>query len=221
MRFWNDRCHQHKYIDDIETREDGGTPAFLQTIKVALCLKLKQEMGTNNIQKREKEILDIIWPSLLDIPNLHVLSKEHKNRLPIISFYVDDMHYNLGVKMLNDRFGIQTRGGCSCAGTYGHYLLNISKNHSKSITDMMDQGNCSNKPGWIRMSIHPTQSNDEIRYILSSIRQLAKHHKEWKKDYTINQKTGEVTHLNQVQYDELELELDDWFSRPITQTKKN
>ena len=217
---WTNPWGQHKYIDDIEIREDGGTPAFLQTIKVAMCLKLKQEMGTNNIQKREKEILDIIWPALSDIPNLHVLAKEHKNRLPIVSFYIDDLHYNLGVKMLSDRFGIQTRGGCSCAGTYGHYLLNIPQNYSKNITDLIDQGNCSTKPGWIRMSIHPTQSNDEIRYILSSIRQVAKHHKEWKKDYRINQKTGEIRHLNQAQHDNLKEELDDWFSRPICDIKK-
>jgi len=82
-------------------------------------------MGVENIMKREHELLDIVWEEIGNISNLYILAAEHKERLVVISFYIDNFHYNVGVKMLNDKFGIQTRGGCSCAGIYGHYLLNV------------------------------------------------------------------------------------------------
>ncbi len=189
---WTNPWGEHKYIENIEVREDGGTPAFLQTIKAAMCIQLKEEMGVQNIQKREEEILDIVWNSLNDIPNLHILASEHKKRLCIISFYIDGLHYNMGVKMLNDRFGIQTRGGCSCAGTYGHYLLNVTQELSNKITNEISQGNCSNKPGWIRLSLHPTHSNMEIQYIINAVKQLAQNHPHWKNDYKMDLKTGSI-----------------------------
>lgn len=191
---WTNPWGEHKFIDDIEAREDGGTPAFLQTIKVAMCLKLKDEMGVENIQKREEEILDQLWDPLEQIPNLHILAGQHKKRLGVISFYIDNLHYNLGVKMLNDRFGIQTRGGCSCAGTYGHYLLNVTQEQSKKITDRISLGDCSSKPGWIRLSIHPTQTNSEIKYIINALEELALNHQKWKEEYEIDLVSGKVTH---------------------------
>lgn len=180
---WTNPWGGHKYIDEIESREDGGTPAFLQTIKVALCVQLKEEMGVDKILAREKEILDIIWSRFDRIPNLHLLAKQHRNRLGVISFYIEDMHYNLGVKILNDRFGIQVRGGCSCAGTYGHYLLHVSEQLSKSITEQINTGDLTNKPGWIRLSIHPVMTNEEIYYIMDAIEALAKNHTAWASDY--------------------------------------
>ena len=89
--------------------------------------------------KREEELLPIIWKVFADIPNLHILAGDHKDRLGVISFYIDDLHYNVAVKLLNDKFGIQTRGGCSCAGTYGHYLLNVLPEQSRKITDMVSR----------------------------------------------------------------------------------
>lgn len=193
---WTNPWGEHKYIDNIEAREDGGTPAFLQTIKAAMCMRLKEEMGVTNIQNREKEILNIIWPSLSEIPNLHILAEEHKERLGVISFYIDNLHYDLGVKMLNDRFGIQTRGGCSCAGTYGHFLLNVNKKKSKLIYDQVSAGNCSTKPGWIRLSIHPTHSNEEIVYMIKGVKQLAENHHYWKKDYNMDSISGNIIHID-------------------------
>ncbi len=181
---WTNPWQEHRYIDDIEQREDGGTPAFLQTIKVALCVKLKEEMGVKNILKREKEQNTIVWNKLGNIPNLHILADNIKDRLSVFSFYIDGLHFNLGVKLLNDRFGIQVRGGCSCAGTYGHYLLNIQNEQSKSITDQIDAGDYTNKPGWIRMSLHPTMPDEEIEYITDAIALLAQNHQTWEKDYT-------------------------------------
>lgn len=167
---------EHKYLDDIELREDGGTPAFIPTMRVALSIKLKEQMGIEAIRQRELEIVDKVWDKLLSIKGVHVLADNIKNRLPVFSFYIEDLHFNLAVRILNDRFGIQTRGGCSCAGTYGHYLLHVDKKQSHTITQAITEGDYSRKSGWIRMSLHPTNTNSEIDYILSAIEGLAKNH---------------------------------------------
>jgi selenocysteine lyase/cysteine desulfurase len=190
---WTNPWGGRRYYEDIETREDGGTPAFLQTIKTALCINLKDEMGVENILKREEEQLQILFQKLEPVKNLHILAPNQKHRLGIISFYIDDLHYNLGVKLLNDKFGIQTRGGCSCASTYGHYLLNVQPGQSAHITQMIDEGNYAEKPGWIRASIHPTLSNEEIAYLGDSIVQLAQNHQEWAKDYRFDPSTNCVS----------------------------
>ncbi len=176
---WTNPWGGHKYIDDIEIREDGGTPAFLQTIRASMAMMLKDEMGVDNIIARENEQLKLIWHLLEQNDNLHLLAPTHKNRIATLSFYIDDLHYNLGVKILNDHFGIQVRGGCSCAGTYGHYLLNVSEDHSKRITNLINRGDFSEKPGWIRLSLHPVMSNNEILYIADAIQQLCQNHQEW------------------------------------------
>lgn len=193
---WTNPWGEHKYIDDIEVREDGGTPAFLQTIKTAMCMQLKNEMGINNIIKREHDLLEILWSKISNIPNLHILAAQHKKRLAIVSFYIDDLHYNLVVRLLNDRYGIQTRGGCSCAGTYGHYLLNVDKEKSKQISDKISLGDYSTKPGWIRVSLHPTMTNKEVEIIGDAICEISKNHKQWAKDYNLNHACGGATTSN-------------------------
>ena len=180
---WTNPWGGHRYLDDIEAREDGGTPAFLQTIKAAMCISLKDEMGVDKIMTREHKLLDILWRIIKPLPNLHILAPQHKERLAVISFYIDDLHYNLGVKILNDKFGIQSRGGCSCAGTYGHYLLNIDQIHSKQITDLIDMGDYSEKPGWIRVSLHPTMTEEEVIYIGECIKSLAENFEDWREEY--------------------------------------
>lgn len=212
---WTNPWGDHKYVENIEVREDGGTPAFLQTIKAALCMQLKNEIGVKNIEEREEEILDIIWRSFDEIPNLHVLADAHKKRLGVISFYIDDLHYNLGVKMLNDRFGIQTRGGCSCAGTYGHYLLHVTKEDSKKITEQISAGNCSTKPGWIRLSIHPTHTNEEIEYMMDAVKQLAENHRIWKIDYDVDYAHGTIKHIDLSSALALENSVDQSFSESL------
>lgn len=188
---WTNPWGEHKYIEQIEAREDGGTPAFLQTIKVALCVKLKEEMGVAKMLAREEEMLVKIWKGLDKISNLHILADNVRHRLGVVSFYIDALHYNLGVKILNDRYGIQVRGGCSCAGTYGHYLLHVSPKHSNKLSARISFGDMTDKPGWIRMSIHPVMTNKEIKYIVDAIADLAKNHKKWAKDYEYNCTTNE------------------------------
>lgn len=189
---WTNPWGEHKFVNDIEAREDGGTPPFLQTIRTAMCCRLKDHMGTENMRKREEEILEIIWENLSLIPNLHILANQHRNRLGVVSFYIDGLHYNLGVKMLNDYFGIQTRGGCSCAGSYGHFLLNVDREHSRKITNRISKGDCSTKPGWIRMSIHPTHTNEEIIYLCNAIKEIAENFQIWKRDYITDYHSGKI-----------------------------
>ncbi|MFT5863239.1 MAG: selenocysteine lyase/cysteine desulfurase [Flavobacteriales bacterium] len=191
---WTNPWGEHKYVDNIEEREDGGTPGFLQTIRTALSIKLKEEMGVQNIIDREHELIDLIWGELNDIDNIHILAGEHKDRLGVISFYIDDLHFNLGVKLLNDRFGIQTRGGCSCAGTYGHYLLNVDQDTSEALVCEILAGNLMHKPGWIRMSIHPTMTNEEVGFVCDAIKQLAAAHKNWAADYEYLAHSNEYMH---------------------------
>ena len=184
----------HDYIDDIETREDGGTPGFLQTIRIALSIQLKEKMGIENILKREHEINELIFEKLSKIPNLRILAGQHTDRLGIFSFFMKDAHFNLIVKLLNDRFGIQTRGGCSCAGTYGHFLLHVDQQTSKNIEEQVIEGCLLDRPGWIRMSIHPTITNKEVLYVCESIKQVAENVEEWSKDYTYEAIKNEFIH---------------------------
>jgi selenocysteine lyase/cysteine desulfurase len=191
---WTNPWGGHKFVDSIEAREDGGTPPFLQTIKVALAIKLKEEMGVSNMMAREKELLTILWDKLCNISNLHILAGNIKERLAIISFYIDGLHYNLAVRLLNDKFGIQVRGGCSCAGTYGHYLLNVTPDFSRKISDKISHGDLSDKPGWVRLSLHPIMADEEARFIASAIEELAANFEEWGKDYIYEAATNEFHH---------------------------
>ncbi|MBO6607418.1 aminotransferase class V-fold PLP-dependent enzyme [Psychroserpens sp.] len=209
---WTNPWGEHKYIDDIEDREDGGTPGFLQTIKTALAIKLKEQMGVSNILDREHQLISKVFKELGPVNNINILAGQHQDRLGVISFYIDDLHYNLGVKLLNDRFGIQTRGGCSCAGTYGHFLLHVDQQMSHELTNEISIGDLVRKPGWIRMSIHPTTTDEEMAFVCESIKALAEHHTEWAKDYEYQCKTNEFIHKSLLseskQKDEV---IDAWF----------
>jgi selenocysteine lyase/cysteine desulfurase len=189
---WTNPWGEHKFFEDIEIREDGGTPGFLQAIKTALAIKLKEDMGLENIEKREKEMRELFLSELAKNPFIQVLeSQQHDDRLSIISFHSMEYHHNLIVKLLNDKFGIQTRGGCSCAGTYGHILRDIDYTTSHEITKKIDNGDLSDKPGWVRVSLHPTMTNEDIIFIAESIRKVINNYNEWKKDYEFSAECGE------------------------------
>jgi selenocysteine lyase/cysteine desulfurase len=207
---WTNPWGEHKYFDDIEMREDGGTPGFLQTIRTALSIQLKEKMGEDNIAAREHEIIKNVFKELTPVKNLIFLAEQHQERLGVFSFYINDLHFNLGVKLLNDRFGVQTRGGCSCAGTYGHFLLHVDQQTSHDLIEKLAQGCMLDKPGWIRMSIHPTTTDKEVDYICESIKSLAANFKEWGEDYTYNKNTNEFEHKS---FGSVEVELvKKWFS---------
>jgi selenocysteine lyase/cysteine desulfurase len=195
---WTNPWGEYNYIDDIEVREDGGTPGFLQAIKTALALELKNRMGVEQMHLREKQLISKAFRQLSMVPGIHILADNVEDRLGIISFYIPPIHYNLIVKLLSDRFGIQVRGGCVCAGTYGHYLLKVSHSLSRSITDRIDSGDLSQKPGWVRLSLHPTMTDEELYFISDALIQIVKHYSDWAKDYTYNQTTNEFTHNSDI-----------------------
>ena len=185
---------QHDYFDDVETREDGGTPAFLQTIRVALSIQLKEQMGTENIKDRENEVNKVIFETLENLEGVKILAPNQKVRLSIFSFYFEKYHFNLVVKLLNDRFGIQTRGGCSCAGTYGHFLLNVNQETSNRIKDEILHGCNTDKPGWVRLSVHPTITNKEVAFVCASLKELSRNIESWSKDYEYHSIKNDYTH---------------------------
>ncbi len=208
---WTNPWGEHKYIDNIEDREDGGTPGFLQTIKTALAIKLKEQMGVSNMLKREHQLVQRIFERLSPIENINILAGQHQDRLGVISFYIDDLHYNLGVKLLNDRYGIQTRGGCSCAGTYGHYLLHVDYETSHELTNEISIGDLVRKPGWIRMSIHPTTTDAEINYVCDAIIALSEQHQTWASDYEYSKCNNEFIHKSLKECTDDSVAIDTWF----------
>ncbi len=188
---WTNAWGEFKFVDDIELREDGGTPGFLQTIRTALSINLKNEMGVENIHKREKELLSIVFAEFAKIEGINILAPNEKQRLGAISFYHDKIHFNLLVKLLSDKYGIQVRGGCACAGTYGHYLLNVDYNKSQNITEKINKGDLSEKPGWVRLSVHPIMTDKEIYYISKSLNDIVENIDKYINDYEYIPNTNE------------------------------
>jgi len=207
---WTNRWGGYSYIADIEIKEDGGTPGFLQGIKCAMAVLLKEKMDTEKIRLREYELRSLAFKELRSIKKLHILAENISDRLGVFSFYIDGIHHNLVTALLNDRFGIQVRGGCSCAGTYGHFLLKVDFKLSKEITDKIDAGDLSMKPGWIRLSLHPTMTDEELLFITGAIRQIAENTGKWGKDYHYNNQTNEFHHSGS--HEGPNINLADWFN---------
>lgn len=205
---WTNPWGGHSYFEDVEVREDGGTPGFIQAIRTALCIQLKEDMGVEYIHLREQELLETAFSSLRNIPGLNILADNVEDRLGVISFYVDNIHYNLLVAILNDRYGIQVRGGCSCAGTYGHLLLHVTEETSNAITSHIELGDLTDKPGWIRLSLHPTMTNEELDYVLKAISDVVENIESWEQDYTFDVHNGEF--FNKLVDDQKNKT--DWFS---------
>lgn len=206
---WTNPWGSYKYVDNIESREDGGTPGFLQAIKAALTFKLKEQMGIDNIVKREEELVKMAFEELKKIPGINILGDNVEERLGIISFYHEEIHFNLLVKILSDRFGIQVRGGCACAGTYGHYLLEVSYDRSKEITEKINHGDLSEKPGWVRWSLHPTMLDSEITYFAESLGAIIQNISDWREDYIYVKNKNEFFHKDLA--DHPSFEVNDWF----------
>ncbi|MCF6172116.1 MAG: aminotransferase class V-fold PLP-dependent enzyme [Bacteroidales bacterium] len=195
---WTDPWGGYKYIDDIEIREDGGTPGFLQAMRAALAIEVKEQMKPALMWEREHQLVKRAFEGFGEIKGMHILADNVKDRLGIFSFWFEDIHFNLIGKLLNDRYGVQVRGGCACAGTYGHFLLNVSPEESKRITDKINSGDLSEKPGFVRVSLHPTMTDEELEIIIAAMGEIAENHKEWEKDYVYSSETNEFYHKNEM-----------------------
>jgi len=193
---WTNPWKMHRFFDDIEVREDGGTPGFLQAIRASLAILLKEQMGVEKMIEREHLLANRFLNHLESINRINILEPQNRDRVAFISFFSRDIHHNLFVRLLNDRYGIQTRGGCLCAGTYGHVLLHIDIAKSKEITEKIDHGDLSVKPGWVRVSLHPTMTEAEVDFIAAAIREISENHSEWQKDYRFDPHVGDYERID-------------------------
>jgi len=205
---WTNPWGEHKYIDDIEAREDGGTPGFLQSIRAALAIELKEQMGVKNIMMREHQLINKAIDGLSNIEGIQVLAPEHKNRIGAISFYHNTIHYNFIVKLLSDKYGVQVRGGCACAGTYGHIMLDVDYETSRLITDKIDNGDLTEKPGFVRLSIHPIMTDNELEIVITAITDIVNNYERYKEDYIFYPETNEFQPKKEINKNKL---LDQWF----------
>jgi selenocysteine lyase/cysteine desulfurase len=171
---------EHRYVTDPERREEGGTPAIVESIRAGLVFQLKQAVGTDVIRAREEYFLRRAVESWRDNPAIEILGNLDSERLSIVSFVVRRpggryLHHNAVVAMLNDLFGIQSRGGCSCAGPYGHRLLGIDIDRSHRFEQEILAGCEGIKPGWVRVSFNYFISPTVFEYIVAAVHLVATH----------------------------------------------
>ena len=148
----------HRYLDDPVAREEGGTPAIVESIRAGLVFALKQAVGTGVIQASEERLWKRALHRWSRNPDIEVLGSPDARRLSIVSLRIRHgdryLHHNFVVAVLNDLFGIQARGGCSCAGPYGHRLLAIDPARSHAFRAEIGHGCEGIKPGWTRINFN-------------------------------------------------------------------
>ena len=168
------------FISNIEEREKAGTPGVLQTLKAGLVFQIKDSVGVDVINAREHELTDRAMKSWGGCENIEILGNpDPSSRVGIISFNIKDstgkyLHHKFITALLNDLFGIQSRAGCSCAGPYGHRLLDIDEDMSERYRFAVQQGHCGLKPGWCRVGLHWVMDDAEANYIIDAVQFLAR-----------------------------------------------
>jgi len=169
---------EHVYLDDVEHREEGGTPAIVESIRAGLVFQLKQAVGVEAIREREEALIARAIARWRSNPDLEILGNPDLARLSIVSFVVRHggryLHHNYVVALLNDLFGIQARGGCSCAGPYGHRLLGIDIERSHAFERAISRGCEGIKPGWVRVNFNYFVSEAVVDFILDAVDLVAR-----------------------------------------------
>jgi selenocysteine lyase/cysteine desulfurase len=213
---WYVNPSEHRYLDDPVHREEGGTPAIVDSIRAGLVFQLKQAVGTEAIRVREESFIRRAIASWGDNPHIELLGNLEADRLSIVSFVVRHggryLHHNFVVALLNDLFGIQSRGGCSCAGPYGHRLLGIDLERSHQFEREIGRGCEGIKPGWVRMNFNYFISETVFSYLLDAVHLVAEHGWKLLPDYTFDPATALWRHkrglvepplrLHHLRYDE-------------------
>jgi selenocysteine lyase/cysteine desulfurase len=169
---------EHLYVQDHVSREEGGTPSIIGSIRAGLVFQLKEAVGSDMIVARERDFIRRAIESWSANPNLNILGNPKAQRLCIVSFNVKHkerwLHHNFVVALLNDLFGIQARGGCSCAGPYGHRLLNIDVVRSRAYEREIQRGCSGVRPGWVRLNFNYFISATVFDYIVEAVHLLAR-----------------------------------------------
>ena len=188
------------FIERIEEREKAGTPGVLQILKAGMAFQVKDHIGVPAIEAREHELLERTFSRWRDNPNIEVLGNpDPARRISIISFNLRDhrgkyLHPKFVTTLLNDLFGIQSRAGCSCAGPYGHRLLDIDFERSEQYRKWIGKGFSGIKPGWCRISLHYAMDDIEVDFILDAIEFVANHGHHFLSEYDFDMSTGAWTH---------------------------
>ncbi|MGB0177604.1 MAG: aminotransferase class V-fold PLP-dependent enzyme, partial [Owenweeksia sp.] len=190
---WTNPWGEFGYTSDVEVMEDGGTPGFMQAIRAALACVLKNEMGVTKMQEREKHLLRKAFEAVEEMEEVEVVGGTDLSipRIGALAFNIRGFHYNLVVRLLNDYFGIQARGGWSCASTYSHYLFQMDSDSSLTLTNGISNNNLTGKPGWVRLSLHPTMTDKELDYCLHAIKEIIKNGSDWASAYTYDPSNNE------------------------------
>jgi selenocysteine lyase/cysteine desulfurase len=191
----------HGYIEDIEAREEGGTPEIIGAIRAGLAFQLKEKVGARNIELQEEKFKSIAFEYFKQKKNIRVLGGTELDRLAFFSLQILHgdklLHHNYIVALLNDLFGIQVRGGCSCAGPYGHDLLAINEETSMCYTDIIASGQEGFKPGWFRFNLNYFIPEEEVHFILQAINWIADHGWKLMHLYHFDVESGLWSHNNQ------------------------
>jgi selenocysteine lyase/cysteine desulfurase len=194
------RLESHEYLADIEHREEGGTPSIVGSIRAGLVFQLKEAVGSKRIRSLEEGLIERAIASWSSNPALEILGNPDADRLSIISFVVKHggqyLHHNFVVAVLNDLFGIQSRGGCSCAGPYGHALLGIDDEHSAEISKEVALGCEGIKPGWIRVNFNYFISEAVFEFLTEAVNLVATHGWKLLPWYRFDTATAEWVHVD-------------------------
>ena len=192
----------HRYLDDPVAREEGGTPAIVESIRAGLVFGLKQAIGTDLIAAREERLWRRVLRRWEHNPRIEILGSHQARRLAVVSFRVRHgdgqyLHHNFVVALLNDLFGIQARGGCSCAGPYGHRLLAIGAARSHALREEIGHGCEGVKPGWTRVNLNYFISTAAADYIADAVDLIAADGYRLLPDYRFDPHTGLWRHAGQ------------------------
>lgn len=206
---------EHRYLDDVEHREEGGTPDIIGSIRCGLVFQLKSAVGVERIQALEERAIARAVDAWSQVENLEILGNPDAERLSIVSFVIRHergyLHHDLVVALLNDLFGIQARGGCSCAGPYGHRLLGIDLERSHAFEDAIVGGCEGIKPGWVRVNFTWFHADAVIDFIIAAVAAIARDGHRMIDQYRFDVDTGRWEHrqgtipppmsLREVRYD--------------------
>ena len=188
------------FIQNIEEREKAGTPGVLQILKAGMAFQVKDHIGVEAIEKRESELLNKTFGRWLGNPRIEIMGNQDPDRrISIISFNLKDhrgkyLHPKFVTTLLNDLFGVQSRAGCSCAGPYGHRLLDIGFEKSEQYRKWITKGFSGIKPGWCRVSLHYAMDDIEVDYILDAIEFVADQGYRFMPLYNFDMATGAWLH---------------------------
>src|SRR4051812_17315899 len=189
----------HRYLDDVTHREEGGTPAIIESIRAGLVFQLKEAVGVDTIREQEERHLRRAVEAWRDETAIELLGNLDADRLSIVSFILRSpsgryLHHNYVVALLNDLFGIQSRGGCSCAGPYGHRLLGIDIERSHEFEREITGGCEGIKPGWVRVNFNYFVSDAVADYLIEVVRLVARDGWRLLGDYRFDTSTGRWRH---------------------------